>query len=214
MKTKIFLTSLIVVVPLIAYIIYLGSQGPSLSEYEHLLEPTISARASQNMLVIEARGDPAEVADKAYERLFAVYNSMEGIEPWPGPTPRTRWLVSVPQPREEWIGVYGLPIPDTITEIPEHVHMPALTLLLATWTYGEVAEILHVGPYDQEQPSWDRLNEYITARGYMVNGPPEEEYVKGPGVFFAGNPDNYLTIIRYEVKPVPHETAVEEGAGS
>jgi hypothetical protein len=35
----------------------------------------------------------------------------------------------------------------------------------------------------------------------------EEEYIKGPGMIFAGNPETYLTIIRY---PVQKRTPIED----
>jgi hypothetical protein len=63
-----------------------------------------------------------------------------------------------------------------------------------------VAEILHVGRYDDEGPTIRRLLEFIKASGYSVAGEHEEEYLKGPGMFGPGNPEKYLTIIRYPVR--------------
>jgi hypothetical protein len=36
--------------------------------------------------------------------------------------------------------------------------------------------------------------------GYVIAGEHEEEYIKGPGMFSKGDPEKYLTIIRYRVK--------------
>jgi effector-binding domain-containing protein len=63
-----------------------------------------------------------------------------------------------------------------------------------------VAEILHVGPYRTEQPDIERLLQFISANGYRAVGEHEEEYVKGPGMLFAGDPEQYLTIIRLRVE--------------
>ena len=63
-----------------------------------------------------------------------------------------------------------------------------------------MAEILHVGPYNVEQPDIERLLNFIKLQGYRVFGDHEEEYVKGPGMMFAGDPNNYLTIIRLRVE--------------
>ena len=41
--------------------------------------------------------------------------------------------------------------------------------------------------------------------GYEVSGLHEEDYLKGPGFLFAGNPDEYLTLIRYPVSKVVGE---------
>jgi len=74
--------------------------------------------------------------------------------------------------------------------------------VITTWAHGEVAEILHVGRYSAEQPDIERLFDFINAQGYRVIGEHEEEYVKGPGMIFAGDPEQYLTIIRLRVKKI------------
>jgi hypothetical protein len=73
---------------------------------------------------------------------------------------------------------------------------------LVTWDYGEVAQILHVGRYDAEIDDTETLLGFIRSQGYEVTGLHEEEYLKGPGFLFAGNPDNYLTVIRYPVRKI------------
>jgi effector-binding domain-containing protein len=72
--------------------------------------------------------------------------------------------------------------------------------VITTWAYGDVAEILHVGPYNAEQPDIERLLNFISAQGYRLVGEHEEEYVKGPGMMFSGDPQQYLTIIRLRVE--------------
>jgi hypothetical protein len=62
-----------------------------------------------------------------------------------------------------------------------------------------VAEILHIGPYDRETPTIDRLKRFIATSGYSIIGEHEEEYLKGPGLLFRGSPKNFHTIIRYRV---------------
>jgi hypothetical protein len=69
----------------------------------------------------------------------------------------------------------------------------------ATWEYGEVAEILHLGSYETEPPTIERLQEYVAAEGYSVIGDHEEEYLKGPGMMMVA-PKDYWTIIRYRVE--------------
>ena len=75
-----------------------------------------------------------------------------------------------------------------------------MRLKITTWVYGEVAEVLHIGPYSAEQMDIQRLRAFIDSQGYRVVGDHEEEYIKGPGMLFAGNPDKYLTIIRLRVE--------------
>ena len=61
--------------------------------------------------------------------------------------------------------------------------------MVTTWSYGDVAEALHVGPDSAEQQDIERLLAFITARGDRVVGDHEEEYVKGPGMLFSGDPE-------------------------
>jgi effector-binding domain-containing protein len=73
---------------------------------------------------------------------------------------------------------------------------------IRTWEYGAVAEILHVGRYSNEDTDIRRLVDFVVSQGYRVIGDHEEEYVRGPGMFFAGDPEQYLTIIRLRVQTV------------
>ena len=87
-----------------------------------------------------------------------------------------------------------------------------MTVSLTTWKYGEVAELLYIGPYDEERLVLEGLRDYINESGYAYVGSHEEEYLKGPGMFFRGNPENYVTILRYEVRPLAEEPAADESA--
>jgi hypothetical protein len=71
------------------------------------------------------------------------------------------------------------------------------------WDYGEVAEILHIGPYDQEVPTLQRLRDHAQARGYLLVEEHEEEYIRGPTMAGPGDPDQYITILRYRVVRPP-----------
>lgn len=209
---KIILGVVVLVLAAAVLLAYFATQGPDLTAYEHLKEPAISTRPPQKMIVVEAKGDPNTVAGEVFETLYGLYYSTEGVPSWPLPAPRARWPVSPDQPMEEWIGIYGLPVPDTVTALPEHTAVPGMTVSLTTWTYGEVAELLYIGPYDEERPVLEGLRDYINESGYAYVGAHEEEYLKGPGMFFRGNPENYVTILRYEVRPVAEGPAADESA--
>jgi hypothetical protein len=57
-----------------------------------------------------------------------------------------------------------------------------------------VAQILHLGPYDQEQETTERLQRFITDNGYEIAGPHEEEYLSKPDAKVI------KTLVRYRVK--------------
>jgi hypothetical protein len=87
------------------------------------------------------------------------------------------------------------------------VDSPAASI--TTWVYGDVAEMLHVGRYSAEEPDINRLRKFIDSQGYRVVGDHEEEYVKGPGMMFAGDFDTYLTIIRLRVEKAARPTSID-----
>ncbi len=209
---KIVMTVLVLLLAAAALLAYFVMQGPDLAEYEHLENPAISTRPPQKMIVVEAVGDPNVVGERVFELLYDLYYQIEDAPRWPLPAARARWPVSPDLPREEWVGVYGIPVPETVTELPEYESEADLRVSLTTWEYGEVAELLHVGPYDRETPSIEKLKAFIAERGYETTSPHEEEYLKSPGIFFRGNSENYVTILRYEISPVVEESA-DETAG-
>jgi hypothetical protein len=85
-----------------------------------------------------------------------------------------------------------------IQSLPAEAAEGPAPIQLETWQYGLVAEILHVGPYSAEEPTVARLETFMNDEGLVKRGPHEEEYLKGPGMFFEGDPADYYTIIRYE----------------
>jgi hypothetical protein len=193
---------------LVAGILWIGSpKGPSLSQVAHLKTPQILEMEPQKVLLVKASGNPNTVGGKAFGLLMKNYFRLKGV-PKGGPSfkpPRARWPVHSGTPMEEWEGLYAMPVPETVTEVPAAEGPGGLRVELTTWDYGVVAQILHVGRYDQEVPTVDALRDYIHSQGYEIDGLHEEEYLKGPGFLFAGNPDKYLTLIRYPVKKVDSE---------
>lgn len=203
--TKIILGVVAAVVVLVvgsaALFMYYMMQGPDLTKYESLKEPKISNLPNQKMLVVEAKGDPNSVGEKAFGLLFQMYFKMKNTVKGPGQSaPRARWPVAWDTPKTEWVGFYAMPVPENTIELPQYDAAPELKVTLTTWEYGEVAEVLHFGPYNQEQPTVARLMAFITAQGYEVIGAHEEEYLKGPTMFSKGDPEKYVTILRYRVK--------------
>ncbi|UCG56685.1 MAG: hypothetical protein JSU70_17695 [Phycisphaerales bacterium] len=198
---KIVIAAVLAVVLVVVVAVMLIMRGLDLSQYEHLKEPKISTKPDQKVIVVEAKGEPNAVAGKAFKLLFNTYFRLKGLPKGRPPAPRARWLELLDKPKTEWVGLYAMPVPDTIESLPEQKATEAgLSVKLATWEYGEVAEILHVGRYDREEPTIEKLKKFIADSGYEIAGAHEEEYIKGPGMFFAGNPEKYYTIIRYRVK--------------
>ncbi|MDA7980374.1 MAG: MerR family transcriptional regulator [Pirellulales bacterium] len=60
--------------------------------------------------------------------------------------------------------------------------------------------LLHKGPYDTLNRSYNKVMTYIKDRGYEILSPCREVYLKGPGMIFKGNPKKYLTEIQIPVR--------------
>lgn len=181
--------------------VQLAAQETVSTAYEQLAEPRIVERADERVLEVRAVGDPNEVGSAAFGLLFQLYFSSGAGTGFTPPVARARWQDGLDEiPRGEWIGRYALLIPETVESLPEHTPPDGVTASITTWEYGTIAEILHIGRYDQEQPTIERLKAFVEAEGYETFGGHEEEYVVGPTMAGQGNPADYLTILRYRVR--------------
>jgi hypothetical protein len=204
MKAFMFTLAIVLVLGIVLFVVSrIRSGSPDGARTAQGLEPHIARRPATNVVQVIARGDPNVVARRAFGLVMRVYFRLPGV-PRMGaglPAPRARWPLAGMPPKEQWVGSYAMPVPESIRELPRDVDADGLHAELARWEYGEVAEILHVGPYDTEAPTIERLQQFIARSHYVVAGDHEEEYVKGPGMLGLGNPRDYRTIIRYAVRP-------------
>jgi len=186
---------------LISLLFILNCTTLDLKQFETLKDPRITQKNPMNMLVYELEGDPNDTAGKAYSVLFKVAyklkNARQGLEEEP---PRARWPKPFDIPSKQWLGQFALPINSSIITLPSEIQKEYPNLKIETWEYGTVAEILHIGSYTKEQPSVQKLTEFIQKSGYKISGIHEEEYLKAGGMFFKGDENEYYTILRCSVK--------------
>ena len=194
----------------------LAGCGPrvDISTYEHLSAPVIHELPALRVIEVEASAaSSAEAAGKAIGLLYQAWYGLD-IEHPHGAAPRGRWAEGVEAGDTVSRGVFALPVPQDTSPLEDPPSKDGMTPRLATWEYGETAEILHVGSYAAEAPTIERLKRHITEQGYRITGLHEEEYVKGPGMFFKGNPDGYYTVIRHQVEPLPPSESVPDRGGA
>ena len=65
---------------------------------------------------------------------------------------------------------------------------------------GRCLSLLHKGPYTAIGRSYEKIVGYANEKGYQIQCPSREIYIKGPGMIFKGNPKNYLTEIQILVQ--------------
>ena len=161
-------------------------------------DPQIMEMPPQKMAVVRAKGAPDKVFSEVMPVLYgSVYTlkfdlKKKGLPTFKVSGLRARYPDVLDVPKEEWTHIIGLPIPDDTTSLPQK--FPATEVKIETWEYGAVGQILHLGAYDQEGPTIERLHKFIEENGYEIAGDHEEEYLSKPDAKVV------KTIIRYPVK--------------
>lgn len=161
-------------------------------------DPVILEMPSQKMAIVQGKGSPDKVFARVFPALFgSVYTlkfdlKKRGLESFKVNCPRARYPDAHLYPKEEWLIIAGIPVPDNTNSLPQKE--PGIEVKLGFWEYGTVAQILHLGPYDQETETIERLQQFIMANGYEIVGPYEEEYQSKPDAKVI------KTVIRYQIR--------------
>jgi len=164
-------------------------------------DPQILDMPAQTMAVVRTEGDPNTTAQAAIGALYgAVYTlkfdlKKKGLTDFKVCGLRARWPNAPSAPKDKWIGIWGLPVPDSTKKVPQK--NPDIEVKIEKWKYGKVAQILHLGPYSEEGPTIQRLHDLIAESGYEIAGDHEEEYLTRPTAKVP------KTIIRYPVRRKP-----------
>ena len=162
------------------------------------LEPQILEMPSQKMAVVNGKGAPNKVFPELMPALMgSVYTlkfdlKKKGLPTFKVSPPRARYPDAFDVPMDGWTLLIGSPIPEDTTSLPQKV--AGIEVKVETWDYGTVAQILHLGAYDQEEATVERLQKFIEENGYEIAGPHEEEYLSRPDAKVM------KTIIRYPVR--------------
>ncbi|MCF8261882.1 MAG: MerR family transcriptional regulator [Melioribacteraceae bacterium] len=61
---------------------------------------------------------------------------------------------------------------------------------------GKCISLIHKGSYNNLASTYKKLFEYLKKKQYKMLTPTREVYIKGPGMIFKGNPNNYLTEVQ------------------
>jgi hypothetical protein len=80
----------------------------------------------------------------------------------------------------------------------KHPEIPYETVALATVNEGWSVQMLHVGRYDMEQPTVEKLHSYAADHGLSITGKHHEIYISDPR---RTKPEKLKTVIRFAVKP-------------
>ena len=162
------------------------------------IDPELIEMPDQKMAVVRGKGAPHEVFPKTMPALYgAVYTlkfglKKQGLQTFKVGALRARYPDVVSNKKKDWTIVMGIPIPEDTNALFQKV--PSVSVTIETWKYGTVAQIMHLGAYDQETENIEKLIKFIADRGYEIAGDHEEEYLTRPDAKVP------KTIIRYPVK--------------
>ena len=169
-------------------------------KYAYLIKPAIRAKPDVTVLMVEATGDPDRIGKRGFGELFRTYFKLDQKYRVGLPAPRARWNATEISNKTTSSGRFAVPVMDGTPQMTFSVGKSGLTPRIQHWRYGEVAEILHKGSYDDEASTITVLLQFIEQKRYEITGDHEEEYIRGPGMLGPDTPQKYLTIIRYPVR--------------
>lgn len=175
-------------------------------------QPEISYMPAQRMLTVIIKGDPnietARLMGPLYGTAYAVrkiYKEQDRV--FKVEKLRGRWPdVNADITKGQWVGVYALPVPNDVSQLPEiklDKQVDGVQINLEDWEYGDVAYILHLGPYTEECGSLNMLKQFIQDNGYRVKANSHEEiYLSDPAKTTA---DKLKTILLYRIEKIKVE---------
>ena len=184
-------------------------------------EPELVEVPRMPFLMVDGTGDPnsAPAFQAAVEALYAasyglkftikrgatgadhVVMPLEGVWSVPGQTGYPdrdadgwRWTLMIRQPDEVTVTMAADAIHDAAVRKP----LPAATRLrLEAFEEGPAAQIMHIGPFNEERPTIERLMAFIESQGLEPTGRHHEIYLSDPS---RTAPERLRTILRHAVR--------------
>ncbi|MEM8565112.1 MAG: GyrI-like domain-containing protein [Bacteroidota bacterium] len=181
-------------------------------------EPQVVDVTSYNYLAISGVSSPEdEVFLNAIEALYAVaygvkFTYKEEGKDFVVPKMEGQWWVEgeLPfeeTPRDEWHWNIVIPMPDFVDKktvesaiqsaIAKKGSSKISEVALKKLNEGKSVQILHVGSYEEEAPTLEKLFAFVSERGLEINGYHHEIYLSDPR---RTEPSKLRTILRYPVK--------------
>ena len=174
-----------------------------------------------NFLMIDGKGDPGKSKEfeQAVEALYGTAYTMKFMVKKDNPENdyavmpmEALWWaedmnVFQSGEKDKWLWTIKILQPDFITQqnvekaisaIQQKKDLPALPKLrFEKFPAYKAAQILHIGPYDKEGPTIEKLHNFIFEAGFQLEGKHREIYLSDPR---RTDPEKLKTIIRQSYK--------------
>ena len=173
-----------------------------------------------NYLMIDGKGDPntAPEYQQAVEALYSLAYGLKfkikkgetGLDYGVLPLEGLWWVPDMSKftqtSKEDWLWTMMILQPPFVTprlvasvqsEIKKKKNLPALELVsFESYTEGQAAQIMHLGPYSEEAPAIEKLHTFIHSQDFVRHGKHHEIYLGDPRT---SAPEKLRTIIRQPV---------------
>lgn len=186
--------------------------------YKATLEPKIIELGPINYLSIKGISSPEDTKFLgAVEAIYAVANNLRFASNSTGSgfeiaNMEALWWVEAnlpfdQTPQEDWHWNILIKLPDFIdpeqvdAAVEQAIHKNRIILAneveFTTINEGKSVQILHIGSYEEEKPTIDKVMEFLKANNLQINGHHHEIYISDPAKTAK---ENLKTVIRYPVK--------------
>ncbi|MGZ6004973.1 MAG: GyrI-like domain-containing protein [Candidatus Saccharimonadales bacterium] len=187
-------------------------------------QPEIITIPKMQYLMVDGRGDPNESVE-FQNAIGALYSTVYGLKfgrKKAGQTPdfsigplQALWWTNSDQPfssnqKQDWHWTAMIWLPDFISsqDVKQQVDLtkakkpnPALTnLRLENFDEATVVQLMHIGPYSQEQADIELMHKFALNQGYRLSGKHHEIYLGDPRRAAA---EKLRTILRQPIRRQP-----------
>ncbi len=189
--TRTLVKTVTILLPAIVFIIYYNLRMDK-ARYE----PHIYTLPGGKVLVAKIIGDPDITMDTAGITLYSAGRKLKLSPSYIAARHRV-WNQRNTIPRKDWVVFYSRMVPETATDLADIQDSTKVTIYYERREKTKIAEILHVGHYDDIPKSLLILRKFINQKGYRLGGFYEEVYLVFEHI--ESDPNKYETLLRYQI---------------
>ena len=190
-RLPLFGKSILVLLPVIVFLV-----SYNLRMEEQRFKPHIYTMAAGRVLVAKIKGDPEITMDTAGITLYSAGRKLK-LSPSYISGRHIDWKQRHITPMKDWVVHYSRMVPETAIGLTDIKDSATASIFYDRRKETQVAEILHLGRYENIPESLVKLRQFVESQGYRLSGYYEEVYLVFEHI--ESDPDNYETLLRFQV---------------